>query len=168
MGTAQLLIKLTDMSFDSAVLLVGMRLAKSITADHPDRSDWSRVSLISQAFFEAKIEAEVPRTSFDPVPSTDGAVVRLIRKDASSGWARDALTRSYLAIFEANSTHSTAAKALRTITLDTKGSAESAAGLSRDKARSNRAKRRAENRVLKDLTAEFNQGSSKGQRTERF
>jgi 16S rRNA A1518/A1519 N6-dimethyltransferase RsmA/KsgA/DIM1 with predicted DNA glycosylase/AP lyase activity len=153
-----LMFKLAQLNFESAVLLIGERLANTITAQDPTKLFWSRMSLISNAYFNVERLEEVPRTSFDPQPRADGSLVRITRNDLEPGWMTNGLVRSYRALIEANETNSTAAKALKTIFIDEHGQVQASAN--KDKGiGSHGTQRRIVKLALKDYTYEYNNGS---------
>jgi 16S rRNA (adenine1518-N6/adenine1519-N6)-dimethyltransferase len=155
--TEPLFRKMGNLGFRSAVLLVGDNASQAVTAPHPDHTSWSRMSLVSQAYFDTTVVADVPRTSFDPVPRTDAALIQQTRKDATPAWRRDVLVRSYRALVEADNTHSTVASALSTISIDSEGNA-ARGGQNRGKKEGHRSERREDRRSLRNYTDELNTG----------
>lgn len=149
-----LVSKLTGLDFQSAVMIVGSRLAGALTAEHPGQPQWSRISLISRAFFETDLVAEVPRTSFEPVPRADGALIRQTRLDANEAWRSDPLTVSYRALVEADEQHTTVARALKAVAIDTRGRTGA------PDMGSNRSKRRATRETLRSYLNSLNNGGS--------
>lgn len=149
-----LMTKLVDLQFESAVLLVGEKLAKTIQTKDPAHSDWSRLSLLSQAYFDVSQAAFVPRSAFDPPPRVDGAVMKIVRKEKGDlSWQTDPLVQSYRAIADANADNSTLAKALKGIMVDAAGRMELG---DEDHVLGNRKKRRAGRVALKDYAAQYN------------
>lgn len=59
-------------------LILGRNSAEALGAS-AGTAEFSRVSLLTQAYFDVSIEAFVPRTAFQPVPRTDGAITVLRR-----------------------------------------------------------------------------------------
>lgn len=152
-----LLTKLSRLHFQSATLLLGRRMAEILTVEHPGQYWWSRMSMLSRAYFNVKTLEAVPRTSFEPVPRADGAVLRLTRRDASSRWQSDAVTQSFRAMLEADEESSSVAKALRMVMVDAQGKAEAPReGISHVK--DNRVRRRAGRAALKGYAREYNFG----------
>lgn len=155
-----LITKLTGLKFESTVLLVGQRMAGALTAMHPGQDAWSRMSMVSRAYFDTEMIEVVPRTAFIPVPRADGAVLRLTRKDATQDSQSDAVTQSYRALIEADAEHSSVAKALKMIIVGPKGQVEAArdSGDSASHVTDNRATRRAGRVALRDYARQYNFG----------
>lgn len=110
--------KMPGLTFEAAVLLVGQRMAHAATAAHPEDKAWSRMSLMSQAYFTTEIVRTVPRTAFLPAPRTESALIVQHRRDPSN----DLLADTYRALFDASSTNTTAARALKTVAIHDDGS----------------------------------------------
>jgi 16S rRNA (adenine1518-N6/adenine1519-N6)-dimethyltransferase len=128
-----LLHKMADLQFNAAALLVGSKLAAAITRQTPE-GGWSRMSLLSQAYFNVEKITEVPPEAFDPPPRARSALIHVQRKDkADPNWKKDAVACAYRALVEADVHHSTAAKALKTICVDEHGVAQEHTGLVADK-----------------------------------
>jgi 16S rRNA (adenine1518-N6/adenine1519-N6)-dimethyltransferase len=149
-----LLLKLSQLKFESAILLIGSRLAGTITTNNPDANFWSRLSLVAGAYFKVEPIEEVPKTSFDPPPRVNGILVRITRNDKDAAWKSDGLVRSYRALIEANKTHSTAAKALKTVFIDRQGRAQSRVGKNKD-ASNHKAQRKIVKLALKEFSNEY-------------
>ena len=159
-----LVYKMTELLFGQAVLLVGDRLARSLTVGNPDQPNWSRMSLLSHAYFDVDRVADVPRTSFDPVPRADGALIAVTRKDADEGWRRDAVVRSYRALVEAGRQNSTAARALKTVLVDSNGRALGSSSAAKpDKRASHQAERSDVRQALRAYVADYNGGGESRQ-----
>ncbi|HSX36327.1 MAG TPA: rRNA adenine dimethyltransferase family protein [Patescibacteria group bacterium] len=150
-----LMFKLAELPFDVAVLLVGDRLARALTTANPDNPGWSRMSLVSNAYFNVERVLDVPRESFDPVPRADGALIRLTRKDATDEWHADATTRTYRALIEAGRANSTMSKALKSVMVTPDGRAERHAAGGR-RSGDTRSQRRTTNRALSAMAGEYN------------
>lgn len=153
-----LMVKLTDIKFASAVLLVGQNLVKAMTAQNPDSSSFSRLSLITGAYFDVEKVLGVPRESFDPPPRVNAVLVRMTRKDESASWRSDAVVRSYRALVEAQSNNSTVAKALKSVIVTPRGDAET--GSTNRRASNRRSERRIANMALSSLARDYNSGAS--------
>ncbi len=151
-----LIVKLSKINFETAVLLVGDKLARAITQTDPGHEDWSRVSLITQAYFETNRLMDVDRTAFFPPPRVDGAVITLTPLERSeTNWQSNPILMCYRAIAEANADNSTLASALKNIMIDSKGKIE--AGDS-DHVLGNRRQRRAGRAALKEYATQYNLG----------
>lgn len=150
-----LLRKMQDLDFESAVLLVGKRLQKNMVAGNPDQSTWNRLTLITRAYYNVEDVAHVPRDAFDPPPRVDAGVVRITRKDADPGWRSDAVTRSFRAIVDAQSTNTTLAKALKSVVVRPNGDAETGSG---QHSQSRRNERHVGRAALRQLTSDYNAG----------
>ena len=74
-----LLFKILESHFDEAVLLLQYEFALRLVAKGGS-SDWSRLSVMTQARSRTKILFKVSRHCFRPVPKTDSAVVLLKRR----------------------------------------------------------------------------------------
>lgn len=156
-----LMFKLAELDFEQAVLLVGDKLARSLTVENPDQPGWSRMSLVSQAYFNVRRVLDVPRDSFEPVPRANGALIVMTRKDATDESRRDATTQAYRALVEADKHSSTAAKALKTVLVDKNGQAYGGNGAGRpDKTGSHRAERRNLRANLRNYAAAYNVGGA--------
>ncbi|MEI6237406.1 MAG: rRNA adenine dimethyltransferase family protein [Candidatus Saccharibacteria bacterium] len=116
-----LMFKIAQLNFKSAVLIIGKRLANTITAQDPAKRFWSRMSLVSNAYFDVERLEDVPRQSFNPEPKADGVLVKIVRNDQQPSWMSNTLIKSYRALIETNETNSTAAKALKTVLIDEQG-----------------------------------------------
>lgn len=155
-----LLVKLTDIRFQSAVLLVGQNLVKSMTTANPDSGSWSRLSMITAAFFNVEKILTVSRGSFDPPPRVDAGLIRITRIDDSPNWRSDAVVRSYRSLIEARTTNSTVAKALKSVIVTPNGDAEASSANKRTDNR--RTERRLARMALTSLTADYNLGNVSG------
>jgi 16S rRNA (adenine1518-N6/adenine1519-N6)-dimethyltransferase len=70
-----------------AVLLVGSLTSRSLRAE-PGASQFTRLSLTTQAAFEIEVVADVPREAFHPRPRTSSQVIRLAgRTERTPLWA---------------------------------------------------------------------------------
>lgn len=157
-----LLLKLTDVRFKSAVLLVGQNLVKAMTAEHPDRKDsaFTRLSMITGGYFDVERIVEVPRDSFDPPPRVNAELVRLTRKDNTRKGRADAVALSYQALVKGIFTDSTAANALKSVVVKTDGTAETvhASKRSTDRRSGTRTIRRMNKMGLDKLRDDINTG----------
>lgn len=72
--TSPLLVKLGKWKFKRAVLCVQKEVADRLVAQ-PGSSTYGRMSIFAQLHFEMEPIANVPRTSFHPIPQVDSAVV---------------------------------------------------------------------------------------------
>ncbi len=72
---------LLELPIDSAVLVVGQRLAYSIKARGEDGEGFGQLTLLAQTFFDIEVLSKIGRQQFYPVPRTDSAIVRLMPKD---------------------------------------------------------------------------------------
>ncbi len=91
-----LLQKLTLIEFKLAVVCVPKKFAERITASRGDKN-FSVLSIKSQAFFDIKLIAEVPRESFMPVPRVDSRIVQIMpkKKLEASGFFMQEFLREY-------------------------------------------------------------------------
>ena len=69
--------KLIDIPIESAVLIIGDQLARRMQIDNPDDSEFTRLSLLTQTFFEPSLISRLGRDLFYPQPRTDAAIVVL-------------------------------------------------------------------------------------------
>ena len=60
-----------------AVLMFQKEFAERLDA-HPGTKNYSRISIASQYYFEAKKICKVPKTAYFPKPKVDSAIVRLV------------------------------------------------------------------------------------------
>ena len=147
-----LMAKLGKLRFASAVLLVGQRLASSITTASPERDGWDRMSLVAGAYFNVTKKADIPREAYEPRPRTDGAMVEMTRKDAADE-PLDGTTRAYRAIVEAGASNRTLASALKSVATATRD--EGGKG-KLDRQKSHRSERRAGRAALSAIAEDYN------------
>ncbi len=69
--------KVIDLPIESAVLIVGDQLARRMLISSPYDHEFSRLSLLTQTFFEPSLIASLSRNLFYPQPRTDAAIVVL-------------------------------------------------------------------------------------------
>lgn len=69
--------KLIDIPIESAVLIIGDQLARRMQIDSPDDPEFTRLSLLTQTFFEPSLISRLSRDLFYPQPRTDAAIVVL-------------------------------------------------------------------------------------------
>lgn len=69
--------KLIDIPIESAVLIIGDQLARRMQIDSPDDPEFTRLSLLTQTFFESSLISRLGRNLFYPQPRTDAAMVVL-------------------------------------------------------------------------------------------
>jgi 16S rRNA (adenine1518-N6/adenine1519-N6)-dimethyltransferase len=140
-----LMFMLTRLNFESATLLVGKRLATSLQAK-PESSNWGRMSLLANAYFNIQVLADVPKESFYPVPRKDGALIMLTKKEDDEIGISEATLQS---IVQAGETNSTVAKALKAVEVDQSGRVAVRGGNIHKKS-SNRSERRMTRIALKE------------------
>lgn len=154
-----LMNKMTEVEFNNSVLLVGDRLATSLTAENPDQPGWRRMSLLSNAYFKVDRVADVPRESFEPAPRVDGAVVKITRLEAiGEEWKKDATIQSYRALVEAGRNNSTTAKALKRVMVNERGQAIGVGSANVDKRQRNKSERASMRASLKSYAGDYNNG----------
>lgn len=73
--------KLIDLPVESTTLVVGQRFARAIQAKDEESSDFSKLTLLAQVFFDIDQIAEIDKQKFFPVPRTDSAIIRLTPRD---------------------------------------------------------------------------------------
>lgn len=69
--------KLINIPIESAVLIIGDQLARRMQIDNPDDPEFTRLSLLTQTFFEPSLISRLNRDLFYPQPRTDAAIVVL-------------------------------------------------------------------------------------------
>ncbi|MFH1863428.1 MAG: rRNA adenine dimethyltransferase family protein [bacterium] len=69
--------KLIEVPIESAVLVVGDQLARRMQIENPNDMEFSRLSLLTQTFFQSNIVSYLGKRSFYPQPRTDAAIVVL-------------------------------------------------------------------------------------------
>lgn len=69
--------KLVGLNIESAILLVGKKLAAAMMATDPGSLDYSKTSLISQTFFEVSAVQNVGSKAFYPEPRVESTIVML-------------------------------------------------------------------------------------------
>lgn len=72
-----LLNKLIRYNFDLAVLTVSKSFADALVAESRDYA-FSRLSIITPAFYNVKLEEEVPKEAFSPRPRTKSMIITLV------------------------------------------------------------------------------------------
>ncbi len=75
--TEPLIMKLADTNFKSIILMVGDSFGRKAAAIPKNLESFGKLSWIVYAYFHAKIELEVSKENFDPVPRTDSQVLVL-------------------------------------------------------------------------------------------
>lgn len=75
------LYKLIDLPMESAVLIVGDQLARKIQIENPNDPEFSRMSLLTQTFFEPGLISHVGKASFYPQPRTDADMIMLTPRE---------------------------------------------------------------------------------------
>ncbi len=77
--SSAILFKILDSDFDDAVLCLQKEFAVRLAA-LPASSDYSRLTVFTQAACEVKILFDIPRFAFTPIPSVDSTVVHLHKR----------------------------------------------------------------------------------------
>lgn len=80
--TSPILYRLAEMDFRHAVLMVQLEVARKMIAQ-PKESDYGRLSVVSQLFFNTRIVKRVKKGAFSPPPKVDSAIVLLVRRPFS-------------------------------------------------------------------------------------
>lgn len=75
------LYKLMDLPIESVVLILGDQLARKMQIDNPNDPEFSKLSLLTQTFFEPGLVCHIGKDSFYPQPRTDAAVVMLTPRE---------------------------------------------------------------------------------------
>lgn len=75
------LYKLVDLPMESAVLILGDQLARKMQIDNPNDPEFSKLSLLTQTFFEPGLVYHIGKDSFYPQPRTDASVVILTPRE---------------------------------------------------------------------------------------
>ena len=75
--TSPILLKLSRMKFDRAILCLQKEVALRMAAE-PGSSNYGRLSVFSQLCFTIEILAVVPKEAFNPVPKVDSRVLSLV------------------------------------------------------------------------------------------
>lgn len=87
--TSPIIFKIKDMKFERCVLIVQKEFAMKMVAN-PNHSNYGRLSVTSQLFFDVKYIQTVSRRVFSPVPRVDSAMIELRRRNAEvSAFAED-------------------------------------------------------------------------------
>lgn len=73
--------KLLGLPIESTTLVVGQRFARAIQAKDEESPDFSKLTLLAQAFFDIDQIAEIDKQKFFPVPRTDSAIIRFTPRD---------------------------------------------------------------------------------------
>ena len=69
--------KLIDIPIESVVLIIGDLLARRMQIDNPDDPEFTRLSLLTQTFFEPSLISHLSKVLFYPQPRTDASIVVL-------------------------------------------------------------------------------------------
>jgi 16S rRNA (adenine1518-N6/adenine1519-N6)-dimethyltransferase len=150
-----LIRKLSQVSFSEAVLLVGENLGNTLQAPNASHDDWSILSMFGRGFFKIQTLANVPKTSFDPMPRVNAVLLQLERLDhVQPSWKNDTVTRAYRGIIEADMKQGTIASALKQISVKPNGRAESAG----QKQTGRRSDRRGTKQALREYASDHNSG----------
>lgn len=78
--TEPFLHKIVDLPIESATLVVGERLAREIQAPSEESSDFGRLTLLTQTFFEISVIDIIEKDKFFPKPRTNSAIIGFIPK----------------------------------------------------------------------------------------
>ncbi|MFA6328614.1 MAG: 16S rRNA (adenine(1518)-N(6)/adenine(1519)-N(6))-dimethyltransferase RsmA [Candidatus Micrarchaeia archaeon] len=76
--TSPILLKLSRMKFDKAVLCVQKEVAARMMAE-PGSREYGRLSVFSQLTYSAETLALVERTAFSPAPKVDSCIISLVK-----------------------------------------------------------------------------------------
>ncbi|MBD3389889.1 ribosomal RNA small subunit methyltransferase A [Candidatus Micrarchaeota archaeon] len=77
--TSPILYRLAEMDFRHAVLMVQLEVARKMVA-RPRSSEYGRLSVVAQLFFNTQIVKRVKKGAFSPSPKVDSAIVLMVRK----------------------------------------------------------------------------------------
>lgn len=72
--SSDIIFKLKDMKFERGVLMVQNEFARKMIAK-PSDSNYGRLSVTSQLFFDVRFERKVFRHLFRPIPKVDSAII---------------------------------------------------------------------------------------------
>jgi len=78
--TSQIIFKIKDTKFKSAVLIVQREFAEKMIAE-PNDHNYGRLSVTSQLFFDVKIIQKVSRHLFSPPPRVNSSMILLKRRE---------------------------------------------------------------------------------------
>jgi 16S rRNA (adenine1518-N6/adenine1519-N6)-dimethyltransferase len=154
--------KLAGTRFDDAVLLIGAELGERLMAKNENALGFSKTTLVGECFFEVSEVCKVPRQAFHPVPSTDGAIVRVVPRDMRTmqGDKRLFVLRRML---EQDGTSVTAGHCIKQALIDY---AQNPRGSLLSKREFHQRARRSVNAELRGLTQQYNhrilQGEAEG------
>ena len=76
--TSPILLKLSRMNFDKAVICIQKEVAARMMAE-PGSSEYGRLSVFSQLTYKAETLALVERTAFAPAPKVDSCIISLVK-----------------------------------------------------------------------------------------
>jgi 16S rRNA A1518/A1519 N6-dimethyltransferase RsmA/KsgA/DIM1 with predicted DNA glycosylase/AP lyase activity len=107
------MFKLTEINFGTSTLLVGKKFAHLISSG-PDSPNFTRMSLLANAYFNVKLITEVPKSDFEPMPRANGHIIMLTPKTPKQIGATEQAFRS---IVEASRNNTTIAHALKSVNL---------------------------------------------------
>jgi len=79
--TEPFLRKIANLPIDSAILLVGRRLAYATQAIDEESPYFSKLTLLVQTFFHVEFLATIEKGKFYPVPPADSAIIRFIPRE---------------------------------------------------------------------------------------
>jgi len=77
--TSKILLKLTKIEFDYAILMLQKEVCNRIIAK-PATSEYGRLSVIMSAYFEITTILEVSKENFYPKPKVDSTIIKIIKK----------------------------------------------------------------------------------------
>jgi 16S rRNA (adenine1518-N6/adenine1519-N6)-dimethyltransferase len=135
---------------DDITLLVGDKLALTLTTGNPRSADYSKLSFIA-GVFDVKVERVVPSTSFWPQPRTESAVVKMTPREMADGESQTAFGLKR-AIVESSGKNLTLAKVINNFNFG----AGLDSGKFLDKSNSHKYDRRQTHRDLRALTDDLN------------
>ncbi len=90
--SSPILFKMAEMEFRHAVLMVQLEFAKRMVAG-PKTSEYGRLSVTSQLYFDIKLLKKVGRGAFTPPPEVDSAIILLKKKPFKMEKGLDKLIR---------------------------------------------------------------------------
>lgn len=152
-----LMKKIAGLPISRVILLVGDKLAATMTAAEPDSPNYTKMTFLTQAFFHPDVIANVPKTSFYPQPRTQSNVVGLTPREIGEfrGNRRLAVQRE---LASPENQQFTVVKAIKTALVSLESNGPGKSGLSPKLA--NRAGRRATKQELRRIISGLQSGQS--------
>lgn len=85
--------QIAGLDIENAILLVGLRLAESLSTTDAEDPHFGQMSLLAQAFFDFELLQKVSKQAFKPAPRTSSALIKLTPKREEGLNTRDQMLK---------------------------------------------------------------------------